>query len=71
VILPEANHDWTMLRLQDFKSIREYNYVVHKICARLWFCEKEPFKADKIKKTLQTMLPSDRILQHQYRTKNY
>ena len=24
-----------------------------------------------IEKTLQTMLPSDRILQHQYRAKNY
>jgi hypothetical protein len=35
VILPEANHDWTMLRLQDFKSIGEYNHVVHKICVKL------------------------------------
>jgi hypothetical protein len=56
VILSEANHDWTMLRLQDFKFIREetteYNHVVHKICARLQFYEKEPFEADKIKKIL-------------------
>jgi hypothetical protein len=71
MILPEANHDWTMLRLQDFKSIGEYNHVVHKICARLRFCEKEPSEEDKIEKTLQTMLPSDRILQHQYSVKNY
>jgi hypothetical protein len=71
VILPEANHDWTMLRLQDFKSIGEYNHVVHKICAKLRFCEKEPFEADKIEKTFQTMLPSDKILKHQCRAKNY
>jgi hypothetical protein len=71
VILPEANHDWTMLRLQDFKSIKEYNHVVHKICVRLRFYEKEPYKANKIEKILQTMLPSDIILQHQYRVKNY
>jgi hypothetical protein len=71
MILPEANHDSTMLRLQDFKSIGEYNYVVHKICARLHFWEKEPSEADKIEKTLQTMLPSDRILQYQCRSKNY
>jgi hypothetical protein len=71
MILPEANHDLTMLRLQDFKSIGEYNHHVHKICAGLRFCEKEPSEADKIEKTLQIMLPSDRILQHQYRTKNY
>jgi hypothetical protein len=37
VILPKANHDWTMLRLHDFKFIGEYNHVVHKICARLCF----------------------------------
>jgi hypothetical protein len=71
VILPEVNHDWTMLRLQDFKSVGEYNHVVHKICVRLHFCEKEPSKADKIEKTPQSMLLSDRILQHQYCTKNY
>jgi hypothetical protein len=71
VILPEANHDWSMLRLQDFKSIGEYNHVVHKICTRLQFCEKEPSKTDKIENILQTMLPLDRILQHQYRAWNY
>jgi hypothetical protein len=71
MILPEVNHDWTLLRLKDFKFIGEYNHVVHKICAGLRFYEKEPFEADKIKKTLQTMLPSNRILQHQYCDKNY
>jgi len=42
VVLPEALHDWTHLRLQDFKSIGEYNHEVHKICSKLCFCEKEP-----------------------------
>jgi hypothetical protein len=54
VILPEVNHDWTMLRLQDFKSIGKYNHDVHKICAKLHFCEKEPSEVDKIEKILQT-----------------
>jgi hypothetical protein len=71
VILPEANNDWIHLRLQDYKSIRDYNHVVHKICAKLWFCEKEPSDKDKIEKTLTTMLPSDRVLKHQYRAQNY
>jgi hypothetical protein len=53
VILPKANHGWTMLSLQDFKSIGEYNHVVHKICVRLKFCEKEHSEADKIEKTLK------------------
>jgi hypothetical protein len=44
MILPEANHDWALLRLQDYKSIKDYNHAVHKICAKLWFCEEEPSK---------------------------
>ena len=71
VILPEANHDWTHIRLQDYKSIGDYNHAVHRVCAKLRFCEKEPSEEDKIEKTLQTMLPSDRVLQHQYRARNY
>jgi hypothetical protein len=37
----------------------------------LRFCEKEPSEEDKIEKTLQTMLPSDHVLQHQYQVRNY
>jgi hypothetical protein len=32
---------------------------------------REPSKVDEIEKTLQTMIPSNRILQHQYHAKNY
>ena len=52
VVLPEALHDWTHLRLQDFKSIGEYNHEVHKISSKLSFCGKEPTDAEKIEKTL-------------------
>jgi hypothetical protein len=31
---------WVHVRLQDYKSIGDYNHVVHKICAKLQFCEK-------------------------------
>jgi hypothetical protein len=61
----------TQIRLQYFKSIEDYNHAIHKVCAKLWFCEKEPSEEDKIEKSLQTMLPSDRVLQHQYRAQNY
>jgi hypothetical protein len=71
VIFPEAKHDWIHLRLQDYKSIGDYNHAIHKICAKLRFCEKEPSDEDKIEKTLTTMLPSDRVLKHQYRVRNY
>jgi hypothetical protein len=62
VILTEVNYEWIHLRLQDYKSIRDYNHVVHKLCAKLRFYEKEPFDEDKIEKTLTTMLSSDMIL---------
>ena len=70
-IWPEANHEWNHLCLQDFKSMADYNHDVHMICSKLKFCEKEPTDAHKIEKTLSTMLPSDRVLQQQYRAHNY
>jgi expansin (peptidoglycan-binding protein) len=42
VILLETNHNWTHLRIQDYKSIEDYNHFVHMICAKLLFCEKKP-----------------------------
>jgi hypothetical protein len=71
IILPEASHEWNHLRLQDFKTIDEYNHVVHKICSKLRFCKNEPSEAEKIEKTLSTMLPSERIITQQYREKNF
>lgn len=71
LIWPEANHEWNHLRLQDFKTVADYNHAVHRICSRLKFCEKEPSDADKIEKTLSTMHPSDRITQQQYRAHGY
>jgi hypothetical protein len=62
--LSKTNHDWIHMCLQDYKSIGDYNHVVHKICAKLQFCEKNPSDEDKIEKTLTTMLLSDMVLQH-------
>jgi len=71
LVLPAANYEWTQLRLQDFKTMSDYNHVVHRICSKLQFYEKEPTDADKIEKTLSTMLPSERILQQQYRERRF
>jgi hypothetical protein len=71
ILLPEANHEWTQIRLQDFKPIEDYNHSIHKVYAKLHFCEKEPSEEDNIEKALQIMLPSDRVLQHQYQAWNY
>ncbi|KAJ1293733.1 hypothetical protein BS78_01G091600 [Paspalum vaginatum] len=66
LILPEAEHDWNHLRMQDFKSIDEYNHAVHNICTMLKFCKKEPTDAEKIHKALSTMHPADRVLCNKY-----
>ena len=50
VVMPEALHDWTHLRLQDFKSVAEYNHEVHKISSKLRFCGKEPTDAEKMER---------------------
>jgi hypothetical protein len=57
--------------LQDFKSITDYNHVVRNICSKLKFCEKELRDADKIEKTLSTVLPVDRDLQQQYQANKF
>jgi hypothetical protein len=44
---------------------------VHKISAKLRFCEKEPSDTDKIEKTPSTMLPAHMILQQQYRQRGF
>ena len=71
LIWPEANYEWVHLHLQDFKTVAEYNHVVHNSCSRLKFCEQEPTEAEKIEKTLSTMLPEDRILTQQYHANNF
>ena len=69
--MPTASHEWNYLHLQDFKTIDEYNHDVHRVSQKLRFCGKEPTEAEKIEKTLSTMLPSERILTLSYREKNF
>ena len=38
VILPKARYDWMHLRLQDFKTVSEYNSVLFKISSQLKLC---------------------------------
>jgi hypothetical protein len=71
IVLPEAVHEWNHLRFQDYKSVDEFNHAVHKLSTKLKFCDKEPSEADKIEKTLSTMLPAERLLTQQYREKGF
>ena len=69
--MPTASHEWNYLHLQDFKTVDEYNYDVHRVSQKLRFCGKKPTEAENIEKTLSTMLPSKRILTLSYREKNF
>ena len=70
VIWPHANYECAHLRLQDFKSVDDYNHDLHKICSKLKFCDKEPTDEEKIENT-PTMLPADRLLQQLFRQHNF
>jgi len=61
IILPEARCKWSLVHIMDFKSVAEYNSVVHKICSKLRFCDQQIDDAEKIEKTLSTFLPANRI----------
>jgi hypothetical protein len=50
MILPEVNHDWTHLGLEDYKSIGYYNHVIHKICTKLCFVKNNLPKSIRLKR---------------------
>ncbi|GJU77561.1 hypothetical protein Tco_1274631 [Tanacetum coccineum] len=67
VILPKARYDWMHLRLQDFKSVTEYNYSMFSITSKLTLCGENITKEDMLKKTFSTFYASNMRLQQQYR----
>jgi hypothetical protein len=71
VIMPEGRHEWSLLRIMDFKSIVKYNFVVHRICTKLHFYNQPLDDAEMIEKTLPTFLPANKIFQQQYRHSKY
>ena len=43
VILPKARYDWMHLRLQDFKSVSEYNSTIFRISSQLLICGEKNY----------------------------
>lgn len=62
VILPAARFDWQHLRLQDFKSVAEYNGELFRISNQLAACGHPVTEEDKLEKTYTTFHPSNRLL---------
>ncbi|KAK4710242.1 hypothetical protein R3W88_004755 [Solanum pinnatisectum] len=70
-VLPMASYEWIHLRLQDFKTICEYNFVVYKITSQLKLCGKDIKDEDMLEKTLTTFHASNFVLQQQYRERGF
>ncbi|XP_023633330.1 uncharacterized protein LOC111828962 [Capsella rubella] len=64
-------YDWRNLRIQDFKSVDEYNSAMLKIVSILKPCGEEISEKDILEKTFSTFHTSNVLLQQQYREKGF
>ncbi|KAK9724151.1 hypothetical protein RND81_05G052100 [Saponaria officinalis] len=71
VILLKARYDWIHLRLQDFKSINDYNSAMFRITAQLELCGEKVSDGDMLEKTYQTFHGSQLLLSQQYRQRGF
>ncbi|KAK9062752.1 hypothetical protein SSX86_019942 [Deinandra increscens subsp. villosa] len=71
VILPRVRFEWTNLRLQDFKSISEYNSAMFRITSQLILCGENITDKEMLEKTFSTFHASNIILQQQYRERGF
>ncbi|XP_021744436.1 uncharacterized protein LOC110710451 [Chenopodium quinoa] len=71
VILPKARYDWLHLRLQDLKSVSEYNLAMFRITSQLKLCGEKITDAEMLEKTYSTFHANNVVLQTQYREKGF
>ena len=69
VILPRARYEWTHLRIQDFKSMAEYNSALFRITSQMKLCGDTITEEDMLEKTFSTFHASNVLLQQQYRAR--
>ena len=62
VIIPKAHYDWLHLRLQDFKSVSDYNSVLFKISSQLKLCGENITDEDMLEKTYTIFQASNVLL---------
>ena len=48
VLLPKAMYDWRNIRIQDFKSVDEYNSALFKIVSKLKLCGEDITDKDMV-----------------------
>ncbi|XP_070020736.1 uncharacterized protein [Nicotiana sylvestris] len=71
VTLPQARYDWAHLRLQDFKSVSEYNSAMFRITSKLKLYGDNISDYDMLEKMSTTFHASNMVLQQQYREKGF
>ncbi|XP_074346894.1 uncharacterized protein LOC141685705 [Apium graveolens] len=71
IILHKARYDWLHLRLQDFKSVSEYNSAMFKITSQLKLCGENISDNDMLEKTYSTFHANNMLLQQQYRERGF
>jgi hypothetical protein len=59
------------MKLQDFKSVNEYNYVLFKITSQLKLCGENITKDQMLEKTFSTFHALNIVMQLQYRECNF
>ncbi|XP_008373282.3 uncharacterized protein [Malus domestica] len=63
VIFPRARYEWTHLRIQDFKTVAEYNSAIFRITSQLKLCGETITEEDMLEKTFSTFHASNVLLQ--------
>ncbi|XP_022019256.1 uncharacterized protein LOC110919291 [Helianthus annuus] len=71
VILPRARYEWINLKLQDLKSISEYNSAMFRIMSQLILCGENITDKEMLEKTFSTFHASNIVLQQQYRERGF
>lgn len=71
ITLPKAHYDWLNLRLQDFKSVSEYNSVMFRITSQLTLYGEKVTAAEMLDKTYSTFHANNIVLETQYREKGF
>ncbi|KAI3819804.1 hypothetical protein L1987_13656 [Smallanthus sonchifolius] len=71
VILPKARYEWLHLRLQDYKTVSEYNSALFRITSELKLCGEKITDEDMLEKTFSTFHASNMLLSQQYRERKF
>ncbi|XP_057250733.1 uncharacterized protein LOC104893872 [Beta vulgaris subsp. vulgaris] len=71
VILPSARYEWLNLRLQDYKSISDYNSAMFRITSKLKLRGEKITDDEMLEKTYTTFHKDNLLLSKQYREKGF